>query len=126
MAGVYFIKSGKNKYKIGRSFNCQKRIKQLQKETPVKLILKHVVWVSENCELSLSTVENMIHRELAHLRFNGEWFKLTDSDADKYHKKYQQIVKENTLRLVDIWHVGIFMFSVLFIFIIMISLCMKK
>jgi hypothetical protein len=70
---IYFIGSVElGAVKIGRSYNPEKRLAELQTGNSHKLVLYGVIEnVTADCETEL-------HRILDHIRQKGEWFKLTD------------------------------------------------
>ena len=75
---VYLIRSGESPvYKIGRSCQPKKRLKQLQTGHPVKLFLVHIIRCEE---FPARKVEKFLHSRFMYHRSrqNGEWFNLTE------------------------------------------------
>lgn len=64
--------------KIGISVNPAKRVKQLQTghATPLK-VFHQQAFPAKNTRM----IEQILHRELHHLRLTGEWFTLSVEDA---------------------------------------------
>ena len=72
MAYIYLIhQTGSDAYKIGVSADPKARLRSLQTGNPSKLTLIHVKEVSD--QYSVLT-EQAIHKALAFLRLEGEWF----------------------------------------------------
>lgn len=77
MTNIYFIGSvGSMAVKIGKSNNPEKRLAELQTGHPHKLVLYAVV------ENVTPDYEMKLHRILAHIRKEGEWFELNDELID--------------------------------------------
>jgi hypothetical protein len=68
---VYIIKNDKNKYKIGRSKNPSKRLKQLQTGNNSKLYLIATA-------LGDIHLEKRLHKMFFYSREVGEWFNLSE------------------------------------------------
>lgn len=67
-AVVYFLEAvGVDKIKIGASSHVQKRIRSIQKTSPVQLRLLAIMKGG-------GPVEEKLHAQFAHLRSHGEWF----------------------------------------------------
>jgi hypothetical protein len=68
---IYFAKVDKKFIKIGTSYDVSGRMKSLQTANPFPLKVEAIL------EGSFQT-ENGLHELFKHLRYNGEWFRLTD------------------------------------------------
>src|SRR5688572_6713861 len=77
---VYFIESQSGLWKIGKAIDVEKRKRDLQVASPVKLEVRHTIATDRAYKL-----ENMLHRTFAksppHRRVHGEWFEFYREDA---------------------------------------------
>lgn len=73
-AFVYFVLNvDSNAIKIGMAKDIDKRLKSLQTSSPAKLQLLKAIQVAGIKEAA--ELESKLHRNFAHLRITGEWFK---------------------------------------------------
>jgi predicted GIY-YIG superfamily endonuclease len=79
--GVYIIKA-KNQplYKIGVTYNINKRIKQLQTGCPFPIELYFLVNGFPR-NIAIQT-EKQLHKTMSHYRTSGEWFRLYSHSVD--------------------------------------------
>ncbi len=78
---VYLIKCG-NRYKIGRTKNATRRMRELNHQLPEKPEVVHKIATAKEVE-----IERYWHRKFAGKRGHGEWFNLTNEDVTEFKRR---------------------------------------
>lgn len=74
---VYLMAGSCGLYKIGMSNNPTRRVREVQMESPWRVMLLHQWAVSE-----MLSAERVLHEKFAAKRVRGEWFALDASEVD--------------------------------------------
>ena len=75
---VYLVKAEDiNQYKIGQSKAPNIRLKALQKQSPIKLTLIHLIQCAD-----VGKAEANLHKRFADYKVSGEWFELDQVSVD--------------------------------------------
>lgn len=104
-AGVYIINiQGTDKYKIGKTTNLKKRLKEFSTGNPENL---KVVFFIEATDYA--SLEKHLHKTFKMERIGGEWFSLNDEKLAelKYHLAYLNTNAPDDFHVCDIKTVAI-------------------
>lgn len=75
------MKSGHH-FKVGRSDELERRVKQISVQLPESVTLEHAIRTDDP-----PGIEAYWHRRFAERRAKGEWFKLTPADLRAFKRR---------------------------------------